>query len=152
MWCLLVCYLLTTSIYFLCNAIKVLGHMQLLELADSLLDFLPSPTFFTKALEQAQEVQSGLWLLQQALSLLRTSVTNTALHSHIDNSVRNVLSINAVLRSLNIQVRVPSYKGKEINCIQRKVNSKGNVINSNGQFWPFKTQKNGKLSLVLCHY
>ncbi|XP_056299181.1 erythropoietin [Pseudoliparis swirei] len=53
-------------------------------------------------LEQAQEVQSGLWLLQQALSLLRTSVTNAALHSHIDNSIRNLLSINAVLRSLNI--------------------------------------------------
>ncbi|TNN40251.1 Erythropoietin [Liparis tanakae] len=46
-------------------------------------------------LEQAQEVQSGLWLLQQALSLLRTSVTNAALHSHIDNSIRNLLSINA---------------------------------------------------------
>lgn len=55
-------------------------------------------------MEQAHEVQSGLWLLQQALSFLRTSVTNTALHSHIDNSIRNLLSINAVLRSLNIQV------------------------------------------------
>ncbi|XP_069015307.1 erythropoietin isoform X1 [Embiotoca jacksoni] len=59
------------------------------------------------ALEQAQEVQSGLWLLQQALSLLRTSVTNTALHSHIDNTIRNLLSINAVLRSLNIQEYSP---------------------------------------------
>lgn len=49
-------------------------------------------------------MQSGLWLLQQALKFLRTSVTNTALHSHIDNSVRNLLSVNAVLRSLNIQV------------------------------------------------
>ncbi|KAL7374570.1 hypothetical protein ABVT39_003212 [Epinephelus coioides] len=58
-------------------------------------------------LEQAQEVQSGLWLLQQALNLLRTSVTNTALHSHIDNSIRNLLSINAVLRSLNIQEYTP---------------------------------------------
>ncbi|XP_059211036.1 erythropoietin isoform X2 [Centropristis striata] len=58
-------------------------------------------------LEQAQEVQSGLWLLQQALSLLRTSVTNTAMHSHIDNSVTNLLSINAVLRSLNIQEFTP---------------------------------------------
>ncbi|XP_034532797.1 erythropoietin isoform X2 [Notolabrus celidotus] len=55
------------------------------------------------ALEQAQEVQTGLWLLKQALSLLQTSVTNTALHSHIDNSIRNLLSISAVLRSLNIQ-------------------------------------------------
>nr|XP_043877860.1 erythropoietin isoform X1 [Solea senegalensis] len=55
------------------------------------------------ALQQAQEVQSGLWLLQQALGLLRTSVTNTALHIHIDNSIRNLLTINTVLRSLNIQ-------------------------------------------------
>ncbi|XP_047456387.1 erythropoietin isoform X2 [Mugil cephalus] len=59
------------------------------------------------ALEQAWEVQTGLWLLQQALNLLRTSVTNTALHSPIDNTVRNLLSINAVLRSLNIQEYTP---------------------------------------------
>ncbi|XP_037832531.1 erythropoietin isoform X2 [Kryptolebias marmoratus] len=59
------------------------------------------------ALEQAQEVQTGLWLLQQALNLLRTSMTNTELHNHIDNSVRNLLSINAVLRSLNIQEYTP---------------------------------------------
>ncbi|XP_034019967.1 erythropoietin isoform X2 [Thalassophryne amazonica] len=55
------------------------------------------------ALDQAQEVQSGLWFLNQALSLLRTSVTNTALHSHIDNSIRNLQSLSGVLRSLNIQ-------------------------------------------------
>lgn len=61
--------------------------------------------YFGKVMEQAHEVQSGLWLLQQALSFLRTSVTNTAVHSHIDNSIRNLLSISAVLRSLNIQVR-----------------------------------------------
>ncbi|KAM9718187.1 erythropoietin isoform 2-T2 [Menidia menidia] len=59
------------------------------------------------ALEQTQEVQTGLWLLQQALSLLQTSVTNTALNGHIDNTVRNLLSINAVLRSLNIQEYTP---------------------------------------------
>ncbi|XP_056156667.1 erythropoietin [Lampris incognitus] len=59
------------------------------------------------ALAQAQEVQAGLWLLHRALNSLRTSVTNTALHSHIDNSIRNVLSLNAVLRSLNIQDYTP---------------------------------------------
>lgn len=58
-----------------------------------------------KAVEQAQEVQSGLWLLNRALGILRTSVTNTALHSYIDTSIQNVLSINAVLRTLNVQVR-----------------------------------------------
>ncbi|XP_041842369.1 erythropoietin isoform X2 [Melanotaenia boesemani] len=60
------------------------------------------------ALEKAQEVQTGLWLLQQDLSSLQTSVTNTALNSHIDNTVRNLLSINAVLRSLNIQEYTPT--------------------------------------------
>uniref|UniRef100_A0A3B5KNN6 Erythropoietin n=1 Tax=Xiphophorus couchianus TaxID=32473 RepID=A0A3B5KNN6_9TELE len=55
------------------------------------------------AMEQAQEVQTGLWLLQQALSLLRTSMTNSELNSHIDNVIRNLHSITAVLRSLNFQ-------------------------------------------------
>ncbi|KAK2862741.1 hypothetical protein Q5P01_002274 [Channa striata] len=59
------------------------------------------------ALEQAEEVQSGLWLLQQAFGLLRSSVTNTALHIHIDNSIRNLLSITAVMRSLNIPEYTP---------------------------------------------
>nr|XP_024654273.1 erythropoietin isoform X2 [Maylandia zebra] len=59
------------------------------------------------AQEQAQEVQTGLWLLQQSPNTLQTSVTNTAMHSHIDNTIRNLLSINAVLRSLNIQEFTP---------------------------------------------
>ncbi|XP_026208175.1 erythropoietin isoform X2 [Anabas testudineus] len=57
--------------------------------------------------EKAQEVQSGLWLLQQAFGLLQSSVTNTELHSQIENSIRNLHSINAVLRSLNIQEYTP---------------------------------------------
>ncbi|XP_034712849.1 erythropoietin isoform X1 [Etheostoma cragini] len=64
--------------------------------------------------EQAQEVQSGLYLLQQALSLLRASVTATALQSHIDNSLRNLLSIHAVLRSLNIQEYTPPASAAEL--------------------------------------
>lgn len=56
---------------------------------------------------QAQEVQSGLWLLQQAMNTLRTSVTNTELHSHIDSAIRNLQSISAVLRTLNIQEYSP---------------------------------------------
>lgn len=55
------------------------------------------------ALEQASEVQCGLWLLQHAMSLMRTSVTNTEMHSHIDTSMRNLLSLSSVLRSLHIQ-------------------------------------------------
>lgn len=57
-----------------------------------------------KATGQAQEVQSGLWLLQQALNLLRTSMTNSDLTSHIDTTVGNLQSITNVLRSLNFQV------------------------------------------------
>ncbi|KAM8881316.1 erythropoietin isoform 1-T1 [Synchiropus picturatus] len=60
-----------------------------------------------KAEERSQEVQTGLWLLQRALTLLRTSITNTELHSHIDSSITNLQSINAVLNSLNIQDYTP---------------------------------------------
>uniref|UniRef100_A0A3Q3EB78 Erythropoietin n=1 Tax=Labrus bergylta TaxID=56723 RepID=A0A3Q3EB78_9LABR len=73
------------------------------------------------ALEQAQEVQTGLWLLKPALSLLQTSVTNTALLSHIDNSIRNLLSISAVLRSLNIQFEYLELQNKS-NLLQVHVN------------------------------
>nr|XP_020476141.1 erythropoietin isoform X2 [Monopterus albus] len=66
------------------------------------------------ALEQAQDVQSGLWLLQQAFGFFQTSVTNAALHSHIDNSIRNLFSISAVLRSLNIQEYTPSASAAEL--------------------------------------
>lgn len=59
------------------------------------------------ALEQNEEVQSGLRLLQQALRLLRTSVTNTALHGHIDTSIRNLNSINAVVNRHKIQEHIP---------------------------------------------
>ncbi|XP_054603367.1 erythropoietin isoform X2 [Nothobranchius furzeri] len=59
------------------------------------------------ATEQAQEVQTGLWLLHQALGLLQASMTDVDLNNHIDNSIRNLLSINAVLRSLNIQEYTP---------------------------------------------
>ncbi|KAF0039096.1 hypothetical protein F2P81_009580 [Scophthalmus maximus] len=77
------------------------------------------------ALEQAKEVQSGLWLLQQALDSLRTSVSNTALHSHIDNSIRNLVSINAVLRSLNIQA---SFQNRTLRHCAIKVSFRGNVL------------------------
>ncbi|CAL8241528.1 unnamed protein product [Merluccius merluccius] len=60
---------------------------------------------------QAQEVQSGLWLLHRALSLLRSSVTDATLQGHIDNSLRNLLDTNGVLRSLNFQDYVPTASG-----------------------------------------
>ncbi|KAK0133703.1 Erythropoietin [Merluccius polli] len=60
---------------------------------------------------QAQEVQSGLWLLHRALSLLRSSVTDATLQGHIDNSIRNLLDTNGVLRSLNFQDYVPTASG-----------------------------------------
>ncbi|XP_028998544.1 erythropoietin [Betta splendens] len=66
------------------------------------------------SLEQVQEVQSGLWLLQQAFGLLQSSVTNSELHSHIENSIRNLLSINVVMRSLNIQEYTPPASAAEL--------------------------------------
>ncbi|XP_028330502.1 erythropoietin isoform X2 [Gouania willdenowi] len=71
------------------------------------------------AQEQAHEVQAGLWLLQQALNTLRTSVTNTALQSHIDNITRNLPSIIAVLRSLNIQEFTPPISAAELEGMWR---------------------------------
>ncbi|KAL0970225.1 hypothetical protein UPYG_G00238990 [Umbra pygmaea] len=62
-------------------------------------------------LEKAKEVQSGLWLLTQALGSLRGSVTDAVLHSHIDNSLRNILSIGQVLRSLNFHEYTPPAVG-----------------------------------------
>ncbi|XP_021165081.2 erythropoietin isoform X2 [Fundulus heteroclitus] len=59
------------------------------------------------AMAQAQEVQTGLWLLQQALGLLRTSMTDAELNGHIDTATRNLDSITAVLRSLNFPEYTP---------------------------------------------
>ncbi|KAG7330346.1 hypothetical protein KOW79_006568 [Hemibagrus wyckioides] len=61
--------------------------------------------------EQAQEVQTGLWLLNTAMSSFGASITNSALHSHIDASVRNIASLKQVLRSLSIQDYVPTVGG-----------------------------------------
>ncbi|XP_026791810.1 erythropoietin isoform X2 [Pangasianodon hypophthalmus] len=63
--------------------------------------------------EQAQEVQTGLWLLNMAISSVGASITNSALHSHIDASVRNIASLKQVLRSLSIQDYVPTVGGTE---------------------------------------
>ncbi|XP_026017414.1 erythropoietin isoform X2 [Astatotilapia calliptera] len=80
------------------------------------------------AQEQAQEVQTGLWLLQQSLNTLQTSVTNTAMHSHIDNTIRNLLSINAVLRSLNIQVSWRSFPGSNSGITGQQLPSKHHCV------------------------
>ncbi|XP_031440410.2 erythropoietin isoform X2 [Clupea harengus] len=61
--------------------------------------------------QQAQEVQSGLWLLSQALQSLKASISNAALHSHIDNSLGNIISIGQVLRSLSIPEYTPTGAG-----------------------------------------
>ncbi|XP_017327325.1 erythropoietin isoform X1 [Ictalurus punctatus] len=63
--------------------------------------------------EQAQEVQTGLWLLNMAISSLGASITNSALHSHIEASIRNIASLKQVLRSLSIQDYVPTSGGTE---------------------------------------
>lgn len=63
-----------------------------------------SKNVFFQTEEQAEEVQAGLWLLNMAISSLGASITNSALHSHIDASIRNIASLKQVLRSLSIQV------------------------------------------------
>ncbi|XP_061664519.1 erythropoietin isoform X3 [Syngnathoides biaculeatus] len=82
------------------------------------------------AAEKAQEVQCGLWLLQQALSVLRNSVTNAALHGHVDNLLSNVLSINAVLRSLNIPVSRDVTRYRRQNHALRGTNGKSTIPTS----------------------
>ncbi|TSK77040.1 Erythropoietin [Bagarius yarrelli] len=61
--------------------------------------------------EQAKEVQTGLWLLNSAISSFGASITNSALQSHIEASVRNIASLKQVLRSLSIQDYVPTADG-----------------------------------------
>uniref|UniRef100_A0A8C9VD43 Erythropoietin n=1 Tax=Scleropages formosus TaxID=113540 RepID=A0A8C9VD43_SCLFO len=61
--------------------------------------------------KQAQEVQSGLWLLAQAISAVRVSITSTALHSLLDNSHSNIHSIGQVIRSLNFPEYTPPADG-----------------------------------------
>ncbi|XP_064181691.1 erythropoietin isoform X1 [Anguilla rostrata] len=63
--------------------------------------------------EQAREVQAGLSLLGQAINVVRASVTNSALHSLIENSYNNIRSIGQVLNSLNIQEAPSSTGGSE---------------------------------------
>ncbi|XP_061091382.1 erythropoietin isoform X2 [Conger conger] len=63
--------------------------------------------------EQAREVQAGLSLLGQAISAVRASVTNSALHSLIESSYNNIRSIGQVLTSLNIQEVTSSPGGSE---------------------------------------
>ncbi|NP_001033098.1 erythropoietin isoform L2 precursor [Danio rerio] len=57
--------------------------------------------------EQAQEVQSGLHMLNEAIGSLQISNQTEVLQSHIDASIRNIASIRQVLRSLSIPEYVP---------------------------------------------
>ncbi|XP_024259455.1 erythropoietin isoform X1 [Oncorhynchus tshawytscha] len=102
------------------------------------------------ALEQAQEVQSGLWLLNQAIGSLRASVTNTALQSHIDNSLINIFRIGKVLHSLNIQECNPPAGGVSGGEETWRVSSASELLQVHVNFL------RGKLQLLLsnapiCH-
>uniref|UniRef100_A0A9J7Y753 Erythropoietin n=2 Tax=Cyprinus carpio TaxID=7962 RepID=A0A9J7Y753_CYPCA len=57
--------------------------------------------------EQAQEVQSGIHVLNEAISSLQASNQTDVLQSHIDASINNIASIRQVLRSLSIPEYVP---------------------------------------------
>ncbi|XP_048885806.1 erythropoietin isoform X2 [Brienomyrus brachyistius] len=63
------------------------------------------------AQKQAQEVQAGLWLLSEAISVVRASVTSAMLQSLLDNSHSNLHSIRQVIRSLNFQEYIPPTGG-----------------------------------------
>lgn len=63
--------------------------------------------------EQAQEVQSGLHVLNEAISSLQASNQTDVLQSHIDASISNIASIRQVLRSLRIPVRYAGLLEKE---------------------------------------
>ncbi|XP_048041837.1 erythropoietin isoform X3 [Megalobrama amblycephala] len=63
--------------------------------------------------EQAQEVQSGLHVLNKAISSLQAFNQTDLIQSHIDASIRNIVSIRQVLRSLSIPEYVPSTSGGE---------------------------------------
>lgn len=78
-------------------------------------------SLFFQTEEQAQEVQTGLWLLNTAMSSFGASITNSALHSHIDASVRNIASLKQVLHSLSIQVRPVVLRDKSGGHVVRTV-------------------------------
>ncbi|KAL4631122.1 erythropoietin-like isoform X2 [Arapaima gigas] len=61
--------------------------------------------------KQAQEVQSGLWLLAQAISAVQVSVTSTELHTLLDNSHSNIHNIVQVIRSLKFPEYIPPPDG-----------------------------------------
>lgn len=53
---------------------------------------------------QAEEVQTGLSLLVQALSAARNTVSSSPLISTLDNNISNMHSLSQILHSLHLQV------------------------------------------------
>lgn len=53
---------------------------------------------------QAEEVQTGLSLLIQALSAVRNTVSSSPLASTLDNNISNMHSLGQILHSLHLQV------------------------------------------------
>ncbi|TRY85269.1 hypothetical protein DNTS_013223 [Danionella cerebrum] len=69
--------------------------------------------------EQAQEVQSGLHVLNEAISSLQISNQTEVLQSHIDACIRNIANIRQVLRSLSIPEYVPLTSSEEDKEMQK---------------------------------
>ncbi|XP_026123050.1 erythropoietin isoform X2 [Carassius auratus] len=63
--------------------------------------------------EKAQEVQSGLHVLNEAIGSLQASNQTDVLQSHVDASISNIASIRQVLRSVSIPEYVPPASGGE---------------------------------------
>ncbi|KAL4659596.1 erythropoietin-like isoform X2 [Arapaima gigas] len=97
---------------------------------------------------QAEEVQSGLWMLGQAIDVVRASVSNTALHTVLDNSYSNIHSIRQVIRTLNIQVSCGDWSPSSAESVRSgtwQVSSMPDL---------FRVQTNflrGKVRLLLSH-
>ncbi|KAL2078995.1 hypothetical protein ACEWY4_024739 [Coilia grayii] len=96
------------------------------------------------AQQQAQEVQSGLWLLSQALRSLKSSISNTMLHSHIDNNLGNIISIGQVLRSLSLPEYSPSEAGPTVQDTWR-------VSSASALFQVHFNFLRGKVRLLISH-
>uniref|UniRef100_A0A8C1LSE6 Erythropoietin n=1 Tax=Cyprinus carpio TaxID=7962 RepID=A0A8C1LSE6_CYPCA len=73
---------------------------------------------------QAQEVQSGIHVLNEAISSLQASNQTDVLQSHIDASINNIASIRQVLRSLSIPLQEQEngcYANQGVMLIKRSI-------------------------------
>ncbi|TRY99554.1 hypothetical protein DNTS_005749 [Danionella cerebrum] len=69
--------------------------------------------------EQAAEVQSGLFLLIQALNTAKKAVSNVPLSITLENNISNIHSLNQILQSLHLQQTLPEDSAQGDSWTQR---------------------------------